>query len=282
LPRREKLKSLLNKLILEKNFKEGFRRVLLRARELALDFLFPKICLICKSYGEYLCPTCNDSLKFAEYQLCPYCLRYYSEDGVLCSVCRNKIIDYPIDNFISGSSYKQENIPELIFALKYNFVQDLAKPLGELLAKSYNKTNCPIPDLIIPVPLHPWKERYRGFNQSRLIAESFCEYIAPGLQLPIVDILRRARFTVSQMTLKSKIEREKNVAGAFKINEQTGKKEVAGKTILLIDDISTTGNTILECAKVLKENGAKKVIAAVVARQELDISPAVVANPFLF
>jgi ComF family protein len=124
-----------------------------------------------------------------------------------------------------------------------------------------------LPDLIVPVPLHRRRERWRGFNQAELLAENLGKNLSPGYDIPILKILKRKKFTAPQMKIKNYKEREKNIRSAFILNDPL-EVELKNKKILLIDDISTTGSTLLECAKVLKSAGASSVWGMVLARQE--------------
>ena len=113
--------------------------------------------------------------------------------------------------------------------------------------------------LIIPVPLHIKRLRERGFNQSLLLAHA----IERKRQIPLnFSLLKRHKFTLTQTGL-NKIERKKNIKGAFEVSD---KKKIAGKNIILIDDVYTTGATINECAKTLIKAGAQKVTVLTLAR----------------
>jgi ComF family protein len=157
----------------------------------------------------------------------------------------------------------------MIHNLKYRFIADLSEPLSELMIKTLIKNDLPIPDFIVPVPLHPRRLRWRGFNQSRLLAEKISKNLAPMLEIEIIDVLKRDKNNKAQMKIKKYRERLQNMKDIFSFNAQFGKNILKNKEIMLIDDIATTGATLEECAKVLKENGAKKVFAAVIARQTL-------------
>jgi ComF family protein len=143
---------------------------------------------------------------------------------------------------------------------KYGPKSSLASSLGPLLARfaeGWIKNSDGL--LTMPVPLHPKRLRERGFNQSLLLAR----HVAGRLQSELDFLsLRRVRYTLPQTGL-GKDERRKNVRGAFELREP---EMVKGKTILLVDDVSTTGNTLNECARVLKKAGCKKVLCLVLAR----------------
>ena len=112
--------------------------------------------------------------------------------------------------------------------------------------------------MVIPIPLHHLKKAERGFNQSYYIAKGISSQTSIAVKS---NIIKRMRFTQSQTTMTLK-EREENVEGAFKVRKT---ENVKGKSVLLVDDVMTTGATINECGKVLLEAGANKVYAVSVA-----------------
>jgi predicted amidophosphoribosyltransferase len=124
----------------------------------------------------------------------------------------------------------------------------------------------PLPDLAIPVPLHARRLRYRGFNQAEKIARKLMEILLPGTPIPVrTDLLARVRFTKPQMKTDSKPERQANLSAAFVAPIETA-GPLVGKSIWLVDDIATTATTLDECARALKQAGAKTVWGIVVAR----------------
>jgi len=137
------------------------------------------------------------------------------------------------------------------------------------MKKIYLQFSLPLPDLIIPVPLHDRRLRWRGFNQSLLIANYLSQELITNLEIETSDkIILRSKHTRPQMTIRNRRERIQNVANVFVFNEtEENINLIKNKTILLVDDITTTGSTLFECAKVLKQNGAKKVYGIVLARE---------------
>ena len=113
-------------------------------------------------------------------------------------------------------------------------------------------------DAIVPVPLHPARQRERGFNQAALLAER----VGPYLRVAVRPVLQRVRFTTTQ-TAFDRAERIQNLRHAFRLRQNADVRELG---VLLIDDVLTTGSTLSECARVLKENGARFVYAATAAR----------------
>jgi len=170
----------------------------------------------------------------------------------------------------SGAKFESE-AKTLIHAFKYESDILLAKDLGVLAWRAWrlltrttpiNKWNAPDQKpLLVPVPLHWWRERRRGFNQSELIAKGLAK--ATGLKVPTKALMRN-RNTAPQQRL-TREERTKNLHDAFWADGLI----VKGKTIILIDDVCTTGATLIECAYALRKAGAANVLALTLARVEL-------------
>jgi ComF family protein len=238
-----------------------------------LDTLFPIHCLGCGKEGEWLCKECLDKIDILPFQVCPFCEKNVTDKGVACYQCKEKFQSQdkklPIDALIVATSYKDNNISRLIHFFKYNFISDLHVPLGKILIRSFMESNSLLPDLIIPVPLHKKRIRNRGFNQSELLSMYVSQNISPALPIPVLpNLLERQRHTSPQMKIRSYSERQKNIRNAFKISSENT-EFIKNKRVLIIDDVSTTGATIFECGKTLKQNGAKEVIGGVIARQEM-------------
>ena len=170
-----------------------------------------------------------------------------------CGLCRNGLRGF--DSAYSFGAYEGV-LRELIHIYKYGRVKTLARPLGDLLAAALPRDQRF--DFVVPVPLH-WQRRWqRGFNQSALLAQS----IARRTGIPMLRALGRVRSTAAQAGL-SNTNRRKNVSTAFRCRRPAS---VAGKRILLIDDVMTTGSTAAACAIALKRAGATKVALLAVAR----------------
>lgn len=236
-----------------------------------LDLFFPKFCIHCKREGNYLCEDCQSLLSICEYQ---YCLCQQSPIRIppsfqkgKCARCQNK----NLNGLYFALSYKDDIlVKKVIHFLKYPpHLKELAETLADILMNyflisNFNITYFKEEGIFVPIPLEIRKLKIRGYNQAEEIAKS----LARKLGVPLaVDLLIKKRKTESQVRL-NKEEREKNLKGAFAINSESpffylGKK----KTIFLIDDVYTTGATMEECAKVLKEAGFKKVWGIAVARE---------------
>lgn len=234
-----------------------------------LDALFPIYCLSCQQEGFWLCAECFSQIETLSFQVCPHCEKLIISGGKLCSKCQRlslKNKDFPLEALIVSSKYSLSNIAKMIHLFKYNFIEDLKIPLGKIMVATFINHQIPLPDVLIPVPLHPRKIRARGFNQSELLADFLSENLAPGMTLSVIkNALKRKKTTLSQMKIKNYKERQKNIQGAFTILKP---EEIRHKNILLVDDVATTGATLLECARVLKIAGARKISAIVIARQE--------------
>ncbi len=155
---------------------------------------------------------------------------------------------------------------ELIHLLKYEQVRPAANVLGRMLAEvmaSLEPGFGDRPVLVVPVPLHARKLRQRGFNQSELITQAALKLRRAGNRLALrAKALERCRETQSQIGL-TRHQRRENMRGAFAVAQPD---EVAGREILLVDDVFTTGTTASECARVLRRAGVAKVWVATVAR----------------
>jgi ComF family protein len=186
--------------------------------------------------------------------------------GPVCSSCWSSIhpLTTPLQNFSPGVRPLVERfasageydgaLREVVHALKYRGRRSLARPLGALMQRAGREVRDGA-DLAIPVPLHPSRLRQRGFNQARDLAGQ--------IGLPVVPALRRVRPTEDQVTLPA-AERLRNVQGAFAATRPA--RLVAGRIVLLVDDVATTGATLEACARALHEAGAREVRALTAAR----------------
>ncbi|MCD6149985.1 ComF family protein [bacterium] len=235
-----------------------------KIKDFILDTFFPISCLSCGKPDEWICEKCLSKIPLKREQVCPICEKATTPDGRVCFNCGKK---HSIDGILTAASYKNKLVSGATHYYKYRFIEDLNIPLGNLLAKAFLKSDLPIPDLIIPVPLHKRRLRWRGFNQAGLLAKYLSSNLTPGFKIPIPDnLIIRQKHTPPQMKIKNRARRRKNMQDAFKINSSQ-RKSIKEKRILLVDDIATTGSTFFECAKVLKKFGAKEVFGIVIARQ---------------
>ncbi len=232
-------------------------------RQLFVDLFFPLRCFGCEAEGALACKNCLTALPEREYQECPVCRKPYQKNGATCRNCRKLTA---LDGLFIARSYKHRLLQKLVFALKYRFIDAAADPIAMLLAESVAHHPFPLPDLVIPVPLHPRRLRFRGFNQAEVLARRLMAELLPGSPIPVrPDLLQRVRFTKPQIKTESKFERLANLSAAFAIPLETA-GPIVGQSIWLIDDVTTTGATLDECARALKAAGAKSVWGVVAAR----------------
>lgn len=151
-------------------------------------------------------------------------------------------------------------------ALKFEGVRDLGDTLGSLLARRVTTVlGSALPSYtLVPVPLHVRRERARGFNQASLIAAT----VARRLDLPVLPLLERARPTVAQTSINADAGqvRQQNVADAFRIRQDTVADGDVPSSVILVDDVATTGATLEASARVLYHHGAKDIWGAVICR----------------
>ncbi len=235
-------------------------------KKLILDTLLPISCLGCETHETWLCEKCFSKIEVPDRQICPLCENALTPQGKICTSCQKRQKSF-LDCLVVAASYENSLIKQLIHALKYRFIENLAEPLAKLLLKSLLQNEIPLPDYIIPVPLHSRRLRWRGFNQSLLLAQKISEELAPPMKIEILEILERRKCNRPQMEIKKYKDRLDNVKGIFHLKDES--PDLKNKIVLLLDDIATTGATLEECARVLKEKGAKKIYAAVVARQTI-------------
>jgi ComF family protein len=180
-----------------------------------------------------------------------------SGEGARCGACRRGL--YRFDVARAWAPF-QDSVKEIIHQLKYGSHPSLARPLAARLASTYGAHQPQLQaDWLIPVPLHPARKRERGFNQSGEIARHFSRIA--GVPLARHGLMR-IRPTQVQAGLTRR-ERRRNVSGAFAVAKSA---EIRGKAILLIDDVFTTGATLNECAKILRQSGAARIAVLTVAR----------------
>lgn len=222
------------------------------------DWLFGGNCELCGAVvksGLVLCRECENSLIRLRNH-CTVCADTLDTgiEGQLCGRCQ---IHPPAYDRVSAALCYDDPVSQLILDLKYNNKLYLAPVLGNILTKHIIDQHQPLPEVLLPVPLHRARLRRRGYNQSLEIARPV------GRQLGIkIDsrLVTRTRNTEPQSSLRPN-QRARNVRRAFKII-----KPVDGQSIALIDDVMTTGHTANALAEVLKKAGAKEVLVWVVAR----------------
>lgn len=228
-----------------------------------LDILFPKRCVGCNKLGSYFCQDCIANIIQGDL-VCPVCEKP-SIGGMVHPLCRRK---YSLDGLWSLGVY-QGSLKKAIQKLKYQFVTDLGSSLVDLTIEYWARNSAQFLSelgksrgegwVIVPVPLHKLRQNWRGFNQAALLGKLF----AQKLGLDYQEVLVRTRNTKQQAKLSS-YRRKLNIKGVFQVTKPA--TFYPPPSILLIDDVWTTGSTLKECAYVLKRAGFKKVWAITLAR----------------
>ncbi|MBI2096791.1 MAG: ComF family protein [Candidatus Sungbacteria bacterium] len=226
------------------------------AVEFVLDILFPKRCVGCHKEGLFLCGQCRGQIQL----LPPACFvcRQRSPDGTVCESCKPQT---RIRRFIAPLSFHDQTSRELIHIYKYQGVKEIAEILGEYITSAARSYGIFPPDhsILVPIPLSPQRLRERGFNQAELVAR----VIGEKFGLPVnTGVLRRPLHRKHQTEMPNREERIENAKGVYAPKE----KIPPGTVIILVDDVSTTGATLEEAARVLKAAGAKQVWALTAAR----------------
>lgn len=223
----------------------------------ALDLFFPRQvkCIFCKRETRVfgICDECYKALPFIEGLICHRCGGMMIGKGNACVECKNR--HSAIDRNYAVLEY-DDIVKAKVISFKQGRVRYIGETFAHLIQEKYEDILDNI-DVIIPVPISESRLKSRGYNQSEILCN---ELIDTGKVN--TTILARPEDTPHQTGLGRK-HRLENLKGAFKV---TDKKVVKGKTILLVDDIYTTGSTLNECASTLKSAGASKVLGLVLAR----------------
>ena len=232
----------------------GIKKSARRISNFFLELIFPKNCIGCGKAGSVLCADCRHQIKMIKTFTCPKCGRI-NRNGGYCPGCKNKSY---LSGILVAADYRTGPTKELIHHLKYNGIIEIAPILGGILISRMQKSKFRGQKILVPVPLHWFKKRSRGFNQAEVLAK----IIGYKLKVPVALVLKRKKNTKSQVELSGKLRRE-NLRGVFECLDPAAVKK---RTIILLDDVCTTGTTLEECAKVLRAAGARQVWGLVVAR----------------
>ena len=241
--------------------------LLVKIKNVVLDILFPPICLNCQKYlnqpNNFLCANCYSSIQLNSSLFCPVCNLRLAENKKICSHSKYFLA--------AAGNYNDQIFRNIIHYFKYESFENLTPVLTEIIFKyldflmengkfKIGKSKFGIKNFaIIPIPLHYRREKQRGFNQSKLLANG----ISKKFNIRIIECLKRIKNNYPQAKLKNNDEREKNINSCFKI---INPEMIKNKNILLIDDVFTSGATMNEAVKILKENGCRRIIALVLAK----------------
>ena len=239
------------------------QKILHNAGNALLDLLYPPHCAIClcdTAAGDHLCAACRKQAPVIAAPFCQTCSEPFSgqiEGAFSCPNCRER---HFLFHCAVARRHGRGVVRELIHRFKYNRKVHLRHVLGDWLEETLADPRLQTPpcDALVPVPLHPARQRERGFNQARILAEG----LAQRSGIPLSDCMQRTRYTTTQ-TVFDREERMENLRGAFRMRQH---HSVRNLHLLLVDDLFTTGSTVNECASVLMEAGAASVRVATVAR----------------
>ena len=231
-----------------------------------MDLIYPAQCELCGNQLEdlekYICENCSRKLPVISTPHCPVCYRSIKTRGEgnrICGFCKlnSKRI---VEKVVALYEYR-DGSRELIHRYKYDKYQSLAGFLAENLFEQVRDSDVlDDVDWIVSIPLHWTRKRWRGFNQ----ADKLAKYISKKTGVPLLPTkyFKRIKKTTPQVTLNAE-HRKKNIRGAFELNK---KIKFENSSVVLVDDVLTTGATSNECARILKKAGAKKINLIVLAR----------------
>jgi competence protein ComFC len=228
-----------------------------------VSLFYPPFCAVCaRAVGpeESLCLSCTEKVLRIRPPFCAKCSQPFTgaiTGAFICANCANRLLHFEA----AVSAYRSRGVArEVVHRFKYGRQIHLRRLLGRWLAEALQDSRLASRrfDLVVPVPLHPARQRERGFNQAELLAVELRR--ASGLV--VRSVLQRTRYTATQ-TQFDRSERMENLRGAFRLRRGSNVQDLR---MLLVDDVLTTGSTLSECASVLREAGARSVHAVTVAR----------------
>jgi len=228
---------------------------LAKFKEVALDLLLPKRCLGCGKEGAYICLSCMRKLPGIVPPVCPLCGLPQISSSLCPSCTRNRP---EIDGIRSPLRF-EGLVRQAVYQFKYNNLRDIASTLAEMMAEYLDKNQVP-DEVLVPVPLHKKRLRQRGYNQSLLLAKELSKIT--GIPLA-ADCIQKVRPTPPQADTAGLKQRLENVGGAFAASPTGFKRQ----SIILIDDVATSGATLNACATAFKKAGASAVWGLTIARE---------------
>lgn len=214
-----------------------------KLKNILLDLLFPTHCANCKAKGPELCPDCAHNMPYPDQE--------------------------NMENIFASFQYQDPTIKKLLHALKYYNKKHVGNLLGRYIYERLSEEISELytfssgsPILLIPVPLSTQRFKERKYNQAKLIAQGVIKSDTNKIFQLADNIVQKIKDTSPQARIKNRQTRLQNVVGCFTIQNP---EVVKGKTVIIIDDVTTTGGTIYEIMKILKNSGAKKVVGFAVA-----------------
>lgn len=230
------------------------KRLIKNAGLYILDILFPNRCPFCSGFikwNELCCDNCADLLIAANDVICRCC-------GQEKCICYKE--KYNFDRVYAAFFF--DGVRDAVYRFKHEGESNFAELAAEDIAEHISEEDIPTPDIIVPVPMGRKKRRKRGHNQAELFGKS----LEKRLDIPVISDILFKYDTDDEQHFHTEKERKDRVKELF----YKGNSDLAGKTVLLCDDVMTTGSTLNECACMLKEMGAETVIAAVCAVTRLN------------
>lgn len=231
----------------------------MRIKETVLNILFPRRCPVCgeitRPEGSLICPSCLPKLSLVTNPVCKKCGKEILDPAAeFCEDCRRRrhAFEYGVALYNYNEAARRS-----MAQVKYNNKREYLDFYGAALAARYGRRiRAMKADAIVPVPVHPQRRRKRGFNQAEVLAR----VLGKRLEIPVVPgMLLRTKKTQPQKNLNA-AERLKNLSGAF----AAGTVPAGVRSVLLVDDIYTTGSTIEACARTLRAAGVERIYFAVV------------------
>ncbi len=244
------------------------RRVAAEFAHNVVRLLYPKACLVCDTVesdaGEFrhgLCIECHRAVTIDPFPACPRCAQTvgpHTDTTHGCAECRGTPLGF--ERAVRLGPYDGK-LRDAVLRMKQLSGEGLADLLGRTFVESRSESlHLLDADLVAPVPLHWWRKWTRGYNQSEAVGRE----LAAGLKRPFAPhLLRRVKWTPQQLQPTREARRE-NVKGAFRVRKGA---RLLGKTVLLTDDVMSTGSTLGEAARMLRNAGADRVVVAVLARK---------------
>lgn len=219
---------------------------------------YPSFCELCASLLELpgekvICRSCWESMIPHSASLCLCCGRFF-EAGVESHLCQECVQKRPLFTCHRSFGRYKGKLKDAILLFKYRRLQVLGKDFARLIIRTLGKEESIWwkADMVIPVPLHPKRKKARGFNQAQVMAEEIARIKGINLE---DSVLVKTKNVPPQTFLEFE-EREENVKGAFRV---VAKERIERKTLILVDDVYTTGSTVKECSLVLRKAGAREV-----------------------
>lgn len=208
-----------------------------------LDLFFPTRCIKCQTFGPELCKTCSTSMKYPDQE--------------------------NMDNIFACFQYQDPIIKKLLHSLKYYRKQTIGNTLGEYIYDRLIEEIAELqlfssgsPIMLVPIPLSSKRLQKRGYNQATLIAKGMIHNDKDHIFVLEKDLVVKIKDTLPQAKIKNRATRLRNIVGCFAIKHP---HKIRGRTVIVVDDVTTTGGTISEIMKLLKKSGAKKVVGFAVA-----------------